>query len=84
MGKLKQQQIEIEEAELKKPAPKFDRFDLEQEIIQFSMIIDDVKRVNRGVNGINNKQIDNLINYYEDKYTQLWDVFESLIHERQI
>lgn len=61
--------------------PKYTRFDLEQEIISFSMIIEDIKRINEYVD---NKKIKNVLNYYDDKYQHLWKVFESLIHNKEL
>ena len=84
MGKMKQLAIELEEAEAALPTPDHDRFDFEQELVRFAYIIDDLKQVNRGINGINDKQIDNIINYYDDKFNDLWDLFEELVHTKQI
>jgi len=88
MGKMKQLAIELEEADnlinTNFPPPKQDRFDFEQELIKFANIIDDLKSVNRGINGINNRQIDHLIDYYNDRFDTLWNLFEEMVHEGQI
>jgi len=88
MGKMKQLAMDLEDAEnaanYAKPTPDHDRFDFEQELIRFANIIDDLKQVNRGVNGINNRQIDHMINYYNDRFDIVWNLFEEMVHTGQI
>jgi hypothetical protein len=47
-----------------------DRFDLEQEILECWKILNDLKE---------NMEINNLIDYYEQKFQILWSTFEELV-----
>lgn len=88
MGKMKQLVTDLEDAEnalnYPKPAPKYDRFDFENELIKFANIIEDLKSLNRGINGINDKQINHIIDYYNDRFDALWNLFEEMVHTGQI
>ena len=53
-----------------------DRFDMEQKIINFGNILDDLKLVN---DYIGDDRIDALIKLYQLKYDDLWDCFEKVI-----
>ena len=65
-----------------KPQPKEpqhkeeDRFDMEQKIINFGSILDDLKLVN---DYIGDDRIDALIKLYQLKYDDLWNCFEKVI-----
>ena len=65
-----------------KPQPKDpqykseDRFDMEQKIINFGSILDDLKLVN---DHIGDDRIDALIKLYQLKYDDLWNCFEKVI-----
>jgi len=52
---------------------KYDRFDLEQAIIDCWSVCDDLKE------GIDPQL---LSSYYDAKFNKLWNIFEGLIHER--
>ena len=53
-----------------------DRFDMEQKIINFGSILDDLKLVN---DYIGDDRIDALIKLYQLKYDDLWNCFEKVI-----
>ena len=53
-----------------------DRFDMEQKIINFGNILDDLKLVN---DYIGDDRIDALIKLYQLKYDDLWNCFEKVI-----
>lgn len=67
-----------------------DRFDFEQKIMECWNIIKDIRDLNDQY--MNSKMTeDNVANYllgletiYEVKFTQLFDMFEKMIHERKI
>lgn len=52
------------------------RMDLEQEIIKFSSIMDDVAELN-----LDSKQLESILNYYNHRYERLWSTFEQYIRE---
>lgn len=50
------------------------RFDLEQEILKFSSIMDDVAELN-----LDSKELEGILAYYNHRYEKLWSTFEQLI-----
>ena len=59
-----------------------DRFDLEQEILECWKVTNDMQMyIDQGA-GIEDTKV--LIDYYERKFEQLWNTFESMIHERKM
>lgn len=52
------------------------RMDLEQELIKFSCIMDDVAELN-----LDSKQLEDILNYYNHRYERLWSTFEKYIRE---
>jgi hypothetical protein len=57
-----------------------DRFDLEQQILDCWKIIDDLKLV--AVKG--EQAVEAVATLYELKFEQLWNTFESMVHERKM
>ena len=52
------------------------RFDLEQEILKFSQILDDVAELH-----LDSKELEGIISYYNHRYERLWSTFEHLIKD---
>jgi hypothetical protein len=68
---------------------RFDRFDFEREILNCWHVVDDIKHLNEMVMD-RDASTDNITNVllglhvlYNDRFTQLMDVFETLISGRQ-
>jgi hypothetical protein len=57
-----------------------DRFDLEQQILDCWKITDDLKLV--AVHG--EAAVEAVATLYELKFEQLWNTFESMVHERKM
>lgn len=51
-----------------------DRFELEQEILRFSQILDDIAELN-----LDSKELEGIIGYYNHRYQHLWSTFEAWI-----
>jgi hypothetical protein len=69
---------------------RFDRFDFEQNILDCWHVVDDIKHLNEMVTD-RDASSDNIANVllglqvsYNDRFTQLMDVFETLISGRQV
>ena len=69
---------------------RFDRFDFEQDILDCWRVVDDIKHLNEMVTD-RDASSDNIANVllglqvsYNDRFTQLMDVFETLISGRQV
>ena len=59
-----------------------DRFELEQEILEWWKINNDLQMyIDQGAK-IEDTKV--LIDYYERKFDKLWNTLETLIHERKI
>ena len=59
-----------------------DRFDLEQEILECWKVTNDMQMyIDQGA-GIEDTKV--LIDYYDRKFEQLWNTFESMVHERKM
>jgi hypothetical protein len=59
-----------------------DRFDLEQEILECWKVTNDMQMyIDQGAS-IEDTKV--LVDYYERKFEQLWNTFESMIHERKM
>jgi hypothetical protein len=58
------------------------RFDLEQEILECWKVTNDMQMyIDQGAS-IEDTKV--LVDYYERKFEQLWNTFESMIHERKM
>ena len=57
-----------------------DRFDLEQQILDCWKITDDL----RLVAGKGEQAVEAVAVLYEHKFEQLWETFESMVHERKM
>ena len=58
------------------------RFDLEQEILECWKVTNDMQMyIDQGAS-IEDTKV--LVDYYERKFEQLWNTFESMVHERKI
>jgi hypothetical protein len=57
-----------------------DRFDLEQQILDCWKITDDLRLVS--VKG--EQAVEAVATLYELKFEQLWNTFESMVHERKM
>ena len=58
------------------------RFDLEQEILECWKVTNDMQMyIDQGAS-IEDTKV--LIDYYERKFEQLWNTFESMVHERKM
>jgi hypothetical protein len=61
---------------------KFDRFDLEQGIMQCWNVVDDVRLLaNRGASP---EDFAGVARLYQHKFEELWAQFENGVHERKI
>ena len=61
---------------------KKNRFDLEQEILECWKVTNDMQMyIDQGAS-IEDTKV--LVDYYERKFEQLWNTFESMVHERKI
>ncbi len=58
-----------------------DRFDLEQQILECWKVADDIKMFAK--QKASAESLEALSTYYEHKFTQLWDTFEIMCHEKQ-
>jgi hypothetical protein len=59
-----------------------DRFDLEQEILECWKVTNDMQMyIDQGAS-IEDTKV--LVDYYERKFEQLWNTFESMVHERKM
>jgi hypothetical protein len=58
-----------------------DRFDLEQQIMECWKVTDDIKLF--AEQNPSEEKWQALKTYYEAKFEQLWDTFETMCHERQ-
>lgn len=58
-----------------------DRFDLEQQILECWRVVNDVELFVE--KNSSPEQLKALAGYYEVKFQQLWDTFETMCHERQ-
>ena len=61
---------------------KFDRFDLEQGIMQCWNMVDDVRLLAR--RGASAQDFEGLSRLYHHKFEELWAQFENGVHERKI
>ena len=50
------------------------RFDLEQEILRFSQILDDIAELH-----LDSKELEGILSYYNHRYERLWNMFEAQI-----
>lgn len=53
-----------------------DRFDLEQQLLKFSSIMDDIRDLN-----LDNAHVDRILNYYDFKFENLWATFEQMVRD---
>ena len=58
-----------------------DRFDLEQQILEFSRVTDDIKLF--AEQNSTPAEFEALSTYYQKKFEQLWNTFETMCAERQ-
>ena len=58
-----------------------DRFDLEQQILECWKVVDDIKMFID--NGADHMEMHSLAIYYERKFNQLWNTFETMVGEKQ-
>ena len=58
-----------------------DRFDLEQSILSCWNITDDINLLHK--RGAKKKEYVALADVYQHKFNELWDIFETLVHEKQ-
>jgi hypothetical protein len=61
---------------------EFDRFDLEQGIMQCWNMVDDVRLLAR--RGASSADFEALASVYHHKFEELWAQFENGVHERKI
>jgi len=59
-----------------------DRFDLEQEILECWKVTNDMQMYIDQDANIEDTKV--LIDYYDRKFEQLWNTFESMVHERKM
>ena len=59
-----------------------DRFDLEQEILECWKVTNDMQMYIDQDASIADTKV--LIDYYDRKFEQLWNTFESMVHERKM
>lgn len=52
------------------------RFDVEQEILKFSQIMDDIAELN-----LDSKELESILAYYNHRYEKLWSTFEQSIRD---
>lgn len=52
------------------------RFDLEQEILKFSQVLDDIAELN-----LDSKELEGILAYYNHRYERLWSTFEQMIKD---
>ena len=62
------------------------RFDLEQDLINFGCIIDDLKMIAEPMDDscIDKRRILALAEIYEMKYDKLWYTFEEMVHRKKM
>ena len=60
---------------------KYDRFDLEQQILDCWKITDDIAMME--AQGATTADMTSLACVYEYKFKRLWEIFEGMVHERQ-
>jgi hypothetical protein len=60
---------------------KYDRFDLEQQILDCWKITDDIPMLES--QGANAADMTSLACVYEYKFKRLWEIFEGMVNQRQ-
>lgn len=64
---------------------KYDRFDLEQQIIRCWEVLQDIKKYNVDSNSeVKDEYLNAVTEYYEPKFQELWDIFSDLVHTKKL
>ena len=58
---------------------RYNRFDLEQQIIRCWEIVEDIKRIKS-----EDAYVESLAVYYEEKFNLLWNIFDDLVATKQL